>query len=127
VWLLLFSPAVAGGVAEVLKIVLRRERPGLHEGGYVFRPFADRLFDTRDLGLPSSHTMVAFGGAAILARLFPRTAPVAYLVAAGCGLSRVMAGAHFASDVMVGALAGWLVGALLWQYFGRTPAGDIPA
>ena len=123
-WLLLFGPALAGGIAEVLKIMLRRERPGLHDGAYFFRPFADRLFDTRDLGLPSSHAMVAFAGAAVLARLFPRAAPVAYLLAAGCGVSRVMANAHFASDVMVGGLAGWMVGATLWRYFGRPTAGD---
>jgi membrane-associated phospholipid phosphatase len=122
-WLLWVSPAVAGGMSELLKLVIRRERPGPHDGGYFFRPFADRLWDSRDLGLPSGHTMVAFGGAAILARLFPRAAPVAYLLAAGSGLSRVMAKAHFLSDAMVGALAGWLVGALLWRYFGRKPAG----
>lgn len=125
-WLLLFSPALAGGVAELLKILLRRERPGLHEGGYFFRPFADQLFYTRDIGLPSSHTMVAFAGAAVLAHRFPRAAPVGYLLAAGCGVSRVMAGAHFLSDVVAGAIAGWAVGALLWRRFGRQPAGDTP-
>ena len=125
-WLLLFSPALAGAVAELLKIVLRRERPGLHDGAYFFRPLADQLFYTRDIGLPSSHTMVAFGGAVILARRFPRVAPVAYLLAAGCGISRVMAGAHFGSDVVVGAIAGWGVGALLWNRFGRTATSDTP-
>ena len=124
-WLLLFGPALAGGVAELLKVVLRRERPGLHDGAYFFRPFVERLFDTRDLGLPSSHTMVAFGGASVLARLFPRAAPVGYLLAAGCAASRVMAGAHFVSDVTVGALAGWLVGAVLWRHFGRKSSGKL--
>ena len=62
--------------------------------------------------------MVAFGGAVILGRLFPRTAPVAYALAAGCALTRVLARAHFASDVVVGALAGWAVGALLWNRLG---------
>jgi hypothetical protein len=31
-WLLLWSPALAGGVAELLKILVRRERPALHDG-----------------------------------------------------------------------------------------------
>lgn len=124
-WLLLLGPALAGGVAELLKIVLRRERPGLHDGAYSFRPFAERLFDTRDLGLPSSHAMVAFGGATVLARLFPRAAPVGYLLAAGCAATRVMAGAHFVSDAMVGALAGWLVGAVLWRHYDRKSAGNL--
>lgn len=117
--LLLLSPALAGGVAELLKLLVRRERPALHDGAYVFRAFADRPFDTRDLGFPSSHAMVAFAGAAIVARLFPRAAPVAYLLAAGCGLSRVLAHAHFLSDAIGGAIAGWAVGALLWHLVGR--------
>lgn len=116
--LLLFGPAVAGGVAELLKMALRRERPGLHDGVYVFRSLADQPFNTKDLGLPSSHAMVAFAGAAIIARVFPGVGPVAYLLAAGCAITRVLARAHFASDVMVGAMAGWAVGALLWTRFG---------
>lgn len=118
-WLVLLGPAVAGGVAELLKIGLRRERPGLHDGAYVFRSFLDRPFETKDIGLPSSHVMVAFGGATIIARLFPGAAPVAYLLAAGCGVTRILAHAHFASDVMLGALAGWATAALLWRRFGE--------
>jgi membrane-associated phospholipid phosphatase len=109
---------ISGGVAEVLKLLFRRERPGLHDGASVFRAFSDRPFSTSALGMPSSHVMVAFAGAVVLARLFPRTAPVAYLLAAGCAATRVLAHAHFASDVVVGALAGWAVGALMWTRFG---------
>ena len=112
--LLLAAPTLGGGVGELLKMLFRRERPGPHDGEWVFRAFTDRPFDTRDLGLPSSHVVVAFAGAAVLARLFPGAAPVAYLLAAGCGLSRVLARAHFVSDAVAGALAGWAVGAVLW-------------
>jgi membrane-associated phospholipid phosphatase len=97
-------------------MLFRRERPGLHDGEWVFRAFTDRPFDTRDLGLPSSHVVVAFAGSAVLARLFPGAAPVVYLLAAGCGLSRVLARAHFVSDSVTGALAGWAVGAVLWKW-----------
>jgi membrane-associated phospholipid phosphatase len=117
--LLIVAPVAAGLGAEVLKILLRRERPSLHAGEWVFRSFAERPFSTSALGLPSSHVMVAFGGAAVLARLFPRAAPVAYLLAAGCGLTRVLSRGHFLSDVVVGAVAGWAVGALLWRRFGK--------
>lgn len=115
--LVLFGPTLAGGGAELLKLVLRRERPGLHDGAWVFRSFADHPFNTKDLGLPSSHAMVAFGGATIVAGLFPGAAPVAYALAAGCALTRVLARAHFASDVVLGAIAGWAVGAMLWRRF----------
>lgn len=115
--LLFWGPALAGGVGEILKLLVRRERPAFADGEYVFRAFAERTWSTTALGFPSSHVMVAFGGAAVLSRLFPGTAPVAYLLAAGCALSRVLARAHFVSDVVGAALAGWAVGALLWRRF----------
>jgi membrane-associated phospholipid phosphatase len=118
-WLLFWGPAIAGGVGELLKLLVRRERPAFADGEYVFRAFAERPWSTTSLGFPSSHVMVAFGGAAILSRLFPGTAPVAYLLAAGCAATRILARAHFASDVVGAALAGWLVGALIWRRFGR--------
>ncbi|MGH7560418.1 MAG: phosphatase PAP2 family protein, partial [Gemmatimonadales bacterium] len=86
--MLFLAPALSGLLAEVLKILLRRERPGLHDGDVVFRSFLDRPFSTSAIGLPSSHVMVAFAGAAVLARLFPGAAPVGYLLAAGCALTR---------------------------------------
>jgi membrane-associated phospholipid phosphatase len=124
--LLLGGPLAAGAVAEVIKLLVRRERPGLHDGGYVFRSFGDRPFYTGDIGFPSSHAMVAFAGAAVLARLFPRTAPVVYLLAAGCGLTRILAHAHFASDVVAGAIAGWAVVALLWRWLGSPSSDNRP-
>jgi membrane-associated phospholipid phosphatase len=115
--LLLLGAAVAGGlVAEPLKLILRRERPWAHDGEYVFRSFAERPLSSGGLALPSSHALVAFAAAAMLARLFPRAAPVWYLLAAGCGLSRVAAGAHFVSDVVVAALAGWLTVHGIWTW-----------
>lgn len=132
-WLLVLIPALSGLVAEVLKILVRRDRPGLHDGAFVFRPWSDRFFYTSPLGMPSSHAMVAFAGAAVLARLFPGTAPVAYVLAAGSALTRVLSRGHFLSDVVVGGVAGWAVGAFLWTRFAgrrRTVASsghDVPA
>lgn len=119
--LLFWGPALAGGVAELLKLLVRRERPGFAGGAYVFRDFAERTWSTSGLGFPTSHGMVAFGGAAVLAGLFPGTAPVAYAIAAGCALTRVLAGAHFASDAVGGAIFGWAVGTFLWRRYGALP------
>jgi len=121
--LLLLAPALAGGLAELLKLLIRRERPDLHAGSYVYRSFAERPFDTHDLGFPSSHAMVAFAGAAVLARCYPRAAPVGYALAAGCALTRVLAQAHFASDVVAGGIAGWAVG----YWLGRARRPGVPA
>ena len=52
--------------------------------------------------------------ASALSRRFPRIAPLLYLLAAGCGLSRLMAQAHYLSDVVAGAVGGTLVGLADW-------------
>ena len=58
--------------------------------------------------------MVAFAAATALARLFPRAKGVWYTLAAGCGFTRLLAHAHFFSDVTFGALLGWCVGWGVW-------------
>ncbi|MFM8301241.1 MAG: phosphatase PAP2 family protein [Gemmatimonadota bacterium] len=117
-WLLFWGAAGSGIAAELLKLTLRRERPGPHDGLHVFRDVAERTFSSAGLALPSSHTMVAFGGAAMLARLYPRARWVGYILAAGCGISRVLHRAHFLSDVVLAAGAGWLVAALIAKRWG---------
>jgi len=119
-WLLFWGAAGSGIAAELLKLTLRRERPGPHDGLHVFRDVAERTFSSAGLALPSSHTMVAFGGAAMLARLYPRARWVGYILAAGCGISRVLHRAHFLSDVVLAAGAGWLVAALIAKWWGST-------
>ncbi len=113
--LLLLTPALGGLVAELGKLLFRRLRPGEVPGEYVFRAFGERPLYSGGLGLPSSHTLVAFAGAAILARLFPRGAPVWFFLAAGCGFTRVEAGAHYLSDVVVAGILGWTVAWAVWR------------
>ena len=118
--LLGLAPALTGLAGEMLKLLFRRERPGAHDGAYFLRPFSERTFSTSGLALPSSHAIVAFGGAAILSRLFPRAWPVWWALAWGCGLSRVAAGAHFLSDIVVAAIAAWLIVFGIWRAAGET-------
>jgi membrane-associated phospholipid phosphatase len=75
----------------------------------MFRPWHDQPFSTAQLGLPSSEAAVAFAAAAMLARLFPESSMVWYALALGCALTRVASGAHFLSDVALGALVGYVV------------------
>ncbi|MFT5685606.1 MAG: membrane-associated phospholipid phosphatase [Myxococcota bacterium] len=104
---LVLSAGLSGLLAEVGKLAIRRGRPG-DVAGYVFHPLPPDL-STAGLGMPSSHAAVAFGGAFLVARLYPRAAPVVVLWAVGCGLTRMLDGAHFLSDVVVAAGLGWLV------------------
>lgn len=101
------AAAASGALAEVLKLLLRRERPDMHAGEHVFRPFSENFLSTAGLGLPSSHTMIAFAAAGALCRLFPRATPLWLLAAAGCGFTRMLDHAHFLSDVFLGAVLGY--------------------
>jgi len=100
------SVTLAGLLGELLKVLIRRERPGAHDGAYGFRPWADHPWSSGGFGMPSSHALIAFSAAAALTHLFPRAAPIWYALAIGCGVTRVLAGAHFVSDVVVGAVIG---------------------
>lgn len=125
--LLLIGGVAAGGIAaELLKLLFRRERPRAHEGEYFFRAFTDRPLHSGGLALPSSHALVAFAAAAMLARLFPRAAPVWYLLAIGCGLTRVAAQAHFLSDVAMAGVFGWIVVAVIWNWQEKRAAPQAP-
>jgi membrane-associated phospholipid phosphatase len=114
--LLIGAPAAAGVVGELLKITVRRMRPPDEGSAYSFRAFAEHPFSSRGFGFPSSHAVVAFGAAAILSRLFPRGRVVWYAAAVGCAVSRLLAHAHYLSDVVAAALIGIGMAALLWRY-----------
>jgi membrane-associated phospholipid phosphatase len=116
--LLIGCPAVAGLAADVLKLLFRRERPYVTDGLHVFRPWSVQPFSTAELGLPSGEGAVAFAAAAILARLFPEAKVVWYALAAACALTRVAAGAHFMSDVVLAALLGYAVTVIVWRRYG---------
>jgi membrane-associated phospholipid phosphatase len=113
-WYLAVAPTIAGLMAEVLKLLLRRERPDAHNGLFGFRPWSDQPFSSAGLAWPSSHTMVAFGAATALTRLFPRAKWIWFFLAAGCGATRVLSRAHFLSDATLGAVMGWAMGWGVW-------------
>jgi membrane-associated phospholipid phosphatase len=116
--LLVGAAALSGTAAEVMKILSRRERPNAEIGDYVFRGWAEQPLHTGGLGLASSHAAVAFGATFMLARLFPRARHVWYTLGAGCAFSRVAAGAHFLSDVVVAGVIAFGVVVLLWRRYG---------
>ena len=114
-WALVLGPALGGSLAEVLKLTIRRLRPNPDLFEYVFRPFADGPLSNRGMGMPSSHVLVAFAGAAVLAQLYPRARWLWYTLAAGCAATRVLAMGHFLSDTVVAAVLGVAVSTLYWH------------
>lgn len=111
------AAAIAGLVAEGLKLLIGRERPVRdfviqNDAHYVFKPLFHALTDGSNLGLPSSHAATVFGAATMIAILVPRpSSPLVIatlLLAIACALSRILAGAHFATDTLAGAYVGYL-------------------
>lgn len=114
---------LAGLVAEFFKRAIPRSRP--YNGEFIvpgwshWRPLFSGFENHRNLGMPSSHTAVAFAGCLVMAVFFPRARWVFWSLAIACGLSRMITGAHFASDVLVGGAIGWW-----WARFFEPPAPD---
>ena len=124
--LLVAAPLAGGAVAEMLKMLVRRLRPDADVFGYAWRPFSEHLLSTKGLGMPSSHTMVAFAGAAAMARVFPQGWWLWYLLAAGCAATRVLSLGHFVSDTVAAAFLGYAVGVLISRLSGFAKAVNGP-
>lgn len=60
--------------------------------------------------MPSSHTVYAVVMSVVLTRMYPRFLPVGVVLATLVGVCRVWFGAHYPSDVVVGAGIGLVVG-----------------
>ncbi len=63
--------------------------------------------------MPSSHAGAAACLAAVLARIYPRLSPLLIVLVLIVGCARVLFGAHYPSDVVVGWAIGFCVGALV--------------
>lgn len=109
------AAALSGLIANILKPVIGRLRPD-ELGITRFAPRPSVLWAEASeigFGLPSGHAAVAFGGCAILGLLWPAWRAPMFLLASGCALTRLLAGAHALSDTVLAAgiglaVASWL-------------------
>jgi len=112
---LLSGEAILDGlvVEQGLKLVFWRERPAVDSA-------RGRFFQTDvgvDSSFPSSHSVLAWSSAAVIAEEYPShwVQFGVYSMAAGVSITRVLGQEHFPSDVLVGSAAGWLVGHYVYR------------
>lgn len=113
---LLGAEALLDGVVveQGMKLIFWRERPYQdQERGRFFQSSAGV-----DSSFPSSHSVLAWSAAAVLAGEYPNpmTQVLVYTGAAGISFTRLMGQQHFPSDIIVGAAAGWLVGHTVYKH-----------
>jgi membrane-associated phospholipid phosphatase len=99
-------------VSESFKVMTQRQRPleGTGQGNFfTASPFSS--------GFPSQHAVVAWSVASVIAHEYPGvlTQIFVYGLAAGVSVSRVTSKNHFPSDVLVGSVAGWLIGRQIYR------------
>lgn len=94
----------------------------------------DRILDADSYSFPSGHCVASFMGAFVLGARFPRARMPLMLLAMLVAISRVHLGAHYPSDVFVGAAIGMLLGVAVVSIFGimtddekKMHEGDRPA
>ena len=104
-FLILCSVLGAGIIAKVMKIFIGRARPIFFEAldmtGF-FPPSLEWAFNS----MPSGHTTVSFAGLVMIGMLAPRYKVLTWTLAIMIGVSRVAVGAHWPSDVLLGAFIG---------------------
>lgn len=113
---LLGAEALLDGVVveQGMKLVFWRERPYQDAGrGRFFQSSAGV-----DSSFPSSHSVLAWSAAAVLAGEYrnPFTQVLVYTGAAGISMTRIMGQQHFPSDILVGSAVGWLVGHYVYKH-----------
>jgi membrane-associated phospholipid phosphatase len=103
----LIALAVSGLVVQTIKHLIGRPRPKLADQGvHVWGP----SFQSGHDSFPSGHAFSAFAMAAVLSSFYPAGRWIWYSLAVLVAFTRVYIGAHFASDVLAGAVLGVWIG-----------------
>lgn len=97
-------------VSFIIKILIQRERPYQLGLISVIPSLQKASHLVWDFSFPSFQAMMAFSAIPILSREFPKFRYVWIVFACLIAFSRLYFGLHFLSDVLAGALIGYLIG-----------------
>lgn len=114
--------ACSGLMVQVFKHLIGRARPRTIEtlGAFHFDAFSMKASLA---SFPSGHTTTAFAAATALSFFAPRWHVPLFIGAALIGLSRVMIGAHYPSDVLGGMVLGVVSAIVVARFFARRGIG----
>lgn len=106
-WMTLFLSAL---LSFILKVMIQRLRPFQLNLVSIPEMLASRSYEIWNFSFPSFQAVLVFSALPILSKEFPKFkwfwGIFAFLVA----FSRVYFGVHFLSDVLIGAILGYLIG-----------------
>lgn len=103
VWI---SSLVSGTITYFLKMWIARPRPEI-----------SILIDKTNYAFPSGHMAVLFACLPVLEKEFPRLKIYFWLFAAVIAFARLYTGVHYLSDLVAGALLGYVIGRIyIWFY-----------
>ncbi len=119
----------------ILKCLIGRPRPRLGQPWKFVPPWETYLLDgwttprhawqfwERGMSvlwsMPSGHTAAAFALARVLTNLYPQLRAIVVTLAVLVAICRVVLGAHYPSDVIVGAGLGWVIAGTVQRFAHR--------
>lgn len=123
--LMLTSLGYSSLVTTSLKVLVSRGRPYTGASPLKFDLFDDASLDSRTMSFPSGHTSSIFAMMTVLAKrnhsLWVKVP--AYTFASSVAFQRMLNRKHWASDVIVGGLIGYLIGDAVVRKDNRARAG----
>lgn len=96
----LFAYALELPLYLVLKNTIKRDRP------CDALPFEAYIVPSDKFSFPSGHAAAAFVFATLIAHFYPAFTEISYFVAMLVGISRILLGVHYPSDILAGAALG---------------------
>lgn len=118
---------IAGGIiTPAIKLVAGRSRPRDNAGIAKFHPFSIGYYSANS-SFPSGHATHAFAVASVIADHYEEiwVTCASYSAASLVGVARSYHDAHFASDVLAGALIGTLVGKSVVAHNKQLRSGQV--
>ncbi|HEB47071.1 MAG TPA: phosphatase PAP2 family protein [Candidatus Pacearchaeota archaeon] len=100
-------------ISFLLKVSIQRMRPYQMELISILPGFESLAHIIWNFSFPSFQAMLVFSAVPFLSKEFPRFRYVWIIFASLVALSRVYLGVHFLSDVILGGLIGYLIGAAI--------------